>query len=118
MAPFALPDGTWARFLRFTGNAAGDLAQVEEPATLRAIEAPSGPGVSVGDRRVGRRRAAGHTSALHPPAPRPPADQPDVSDDRATATPLALGQPVSGQVHIGQDVDWYTRDRARRASTA
>ena len=67
-----------------------------------------GPGYRSVIGEWGGEAPAGPYEASHPAMPVPELDQPDVPDDRAAATSLVLGKPVSGQVHIGQDVDWYS----------
>ena len=109
VAPFTFNAPTWARFVRFTGDRiTSDGSGWEPPGVLRALEVPiSDQGRSViGE--WGQGGSWGPFEWLQPPPLSPPVDTGEPNDTPDTATPLAPDSAVTGLVHRGDDVDWYT----------
>jgi hypothetical protein len=108
VAPFPLPDGTWARFLRFTsGPARKGTYQLERPAALRVIEHATDEAYRSILGQWGEASSVGPRDRLEPPD-LSPIDQEDLDDDTsATARPLGSGTDVRDRVHRGDDEDWY-----------
>lgn len=106
--PFALPEGTWARFLRFTsGPARKGTYQVERPAALRVIEHPTDDRYRSILAEWGYASPAGPRDLLEPPDLTPVVED-DLDDDTPeTARSLAPAATARGLVHRGEDVDWY-----------
>ncbi len=106
---FALPPGTWVRFLRFTsGPAREGTYQVERPAALRVIEHPTD------DTYRSILGEWGDTSPMGPKDLLEPSALSSVEvaerDDETPelATPLPPGTTARDRVRRGQDVDWYS----------
>ncbi len=109
VSPFTFSAPTWARFVQFTGDRiAADGSGWEAPGVLRALEVP----ISDQDRSVvgewGQGGSWGPFEWQQPPPLGPPADTGEPNDTPDTATPLAPETTVTGLVHRGDDVDWYT----------
>ncbi len=111
VAPFRLPDDTWARYVRFTGDGPADeRAYREMPAILRILEA------SADDTY---RSITGAWGRNERPAIRELLDPPDLSlatarttggdgdDTPETATVLVRDVAADGRIRRGADIDWY-----------
>jgi hypothetical protein len=107
VAPLTFDAPTWARFLRFQGEAHRQDLQLELPATLRAIERPVGDGFRSVLGQWGGEGPDGPLEWTEPPDRSTPPDDPDPADAPDAARPLTLGEPVRGLVAIDRDVDWY-----------
>ena len=107
VTPFAVPDATWARFVRFTGHRPGkSVVDWEEPATIRVIEHATDATYRSVVGEWGQVDRSGIYEQLLPPDLTPATDTPG-GDTAQTADPLASGQVVSGRVQLGQRVHWY-----------
>jgi Mg-chelatase subunit ChlD len=104
--PFTFKQPTWARFVRYTGNASKDAVYREVPATLRIIEQPQTAGYRsvLGEFGTG---PDGSYEIQHPPALTVPDYAIDPNNTPDAATQLAAGTTASSTVHTGEDVDWY-----------
>ncbi len=107
--PFAFDTPTWARFVQLTGTPLkkGHYA-IEEPATVRVLEAPTSDTY---------RSILGEWGYGSPLGPRDWSEPPDVAvaadlndDDNTpeTARTLTPGTTAAGRVHRDEDVDWYS----------
>jgi hypothetical protein len=110
VAPFGLPDGTWARFVHLTLELPPDQERGYRtlPARIRAIErATDGTYRSIlGE--WGQSSPRGIFEALvADPLAAGAADEVDGPDDAADAAVVEEGREVRGQVARGADVDWY-----------
>jgi Mg-chelatase subunit ChlD len=109
VAPFVLPEGTWARFIRFTGSPVrkGGYSR-EVPAVLRVVEHATDDSYRSILAEWGQSSPNGPRELLDPPdlTPVVDADQPD--DTPEQARPLAASTVARDRVHRGEDVDWYT----------
>ena len=109
VAPYVFQAPTWARFLRYTTDPVRDEGISRAlPATLRALERPTDASYRSVLGQWGQDRSEGPQEWITPPTPIDVTSGPDGNDTPATATPLASGTPVSGRVHIDEDVDWYS----------
>lgn len=111
VAPFVLPDGTWARFVRFSGAGPEETDYRDMPVVLRAFERPIGSGYRSILGAWGRGEAAGIAELTAPPdlaVLSLPPDVADGNDSPETAVPLMIGEPAAGRLTRGRDVDWYT----------
>ncbi len=107
VAPFALPDGTWARFVRFTGHRPGtSTADWEEPATIRIIEHATDATYRSVVGEWGQIDRTGIYEQLLPPDLTTVIDAPG-GETPQTAEPLTAGQVVTGRVQHDQRVHWY-----------
>ena len=108
VAPMVLPEPVWARYLRFSAIG-GDKSGYtwDMPATLRVIERASGPEYRTVLGEWGADSPDGPYEWLQPPAALAP-DLTDQGDTPELADPLPAGERVSGRVHTGEDVDWYS----------
>jgi hypothetical protein len=108
VTPFTFPEPIWARFVRFTGSPIPKHhSAMELPATLGVIERSTDASYRSILGQWGQGGLQGPREWLDPPSQATPADAPDDNDTPATADPLVGGQSSAGQVHIGEDVDWY-----------
>jgi hypothetical protein len=111
VAPFVLPDGTWARFVRFSGAGPDETDYRDMPVVLRAFERPVGDGYRSVLGAWGRGESAAIAELTAPPDLAVLSLPPDVADGNDTpesAVPLVIGEPASGRLTRGRDVDWYT----------
>jgi von Willebrand factor type A domain len=104
--PFAFGAPTWARYVRFTGDAKKADGSRELPGTLRAIEAPTSSTYHSVFAEYGSTQA-GDYEIQDPPAVDAPSYAPDGNDTPETASLLDVDQTASGTAHTGDDVDWY-----------
>ena len=105
-SPFSFAQPVWARYIRFTADAAKQDLFRELPGTLQAFEVPT----DAKNRSILGEYGpthAGPYEVVNPPALEAPDYAPDANDTADTATPLTEGQTASSTVHTGQDVDWY-----------
>ncbi|MBX3030830.1 MAG: VWA domain-containing protein [Chloroflexi bacterium] len=106
--PFPMPDGTWARFLRFTGSPLDeDVFTIEVPALLQVVEHATDASYRSVMGAWGQAESMGPRDLLEPSdlVGNPDVDADD--DTPATATDLLPDRPATGRVHRGEDVDWY-----------
>jgi hypothetical protein len=106
----ALDQPTWARFVRFVGDAPrGDDSQYRElPGVLRIREQPTDDGYRSVVAEWGQASRAGPYELAHPSISRAGDAGADDNDTPETADPFESGVPANGRVHIDRDVDWYT----------
>jgi hypothetical protein len=112
-AALALPEPSWARFVRFTATGPEQgVRSMFPPDTLRILERPSGDGYrsAVGEWGQYRKEAVyewqqgGADGAATGQTGPDPAD----SDSRDAPRPLASGDVVEGTVAVAEDEDWFT----------
>ena len=102
---------TWARFVRLTGDRIKkkDTYYVEEPATVRVIEAPTERHLPLDPGRMGPRQPARTPRVVASRRTCPVvADAQDDDDTPETARTLTPGTTGAGRVHRDEDVDWYS----------
>lgn len=98
----------WARFVRYTAQASADTTRYEYPDTLAIDERPLTDSYrSILAEWGGNQPVAIYEEmqAIH--ALGSQLDEVEPNNDKATAQPLASGQPVDGTTLIGQDEDWF-----------
>lgn len=111
VAPLRAPDGTWARYVRFTGRGpTGERGYRAMPASLRILEASTDDTYRSILGAWGRHERAAIRERLEPPD-LSLADArmtgPDGNDTPDTATVLIRDVPVDGRIRRGADIDWY-----------
>lgn len=110
VAPFELPEPTWARFVQLTLAVPADqeAAYRALPAEVRVIEHPTDDAYRSVVGEWGQSSPRGPFEALVPEAlSAATADEPDAPDEPALAAVVAEGEPVHGQVARSRDEDWY-----------
>ncbi|MDX1385730.1 MAG: VWA domain-containing protein, partial [Thermoanaerobaculia bacterium] len=111
-----LDDPVWARYVRFTTDAAEEAGWRRPPRRIRVREAPAGDSYRsiLGEWGFSERRAVYEWS--HPP------DieenwEPAANTTRAAARPLSTGETARGVVRLGETVNWYRLDVAGEHNT-
>ena len=108
VSPFEFDEPTWARFVRFTGDGAGDETRdLEYPDEIQLIERSTDDDYRSIVAEWGQNSQSGPFERLNPPDFTAIDEGPDDNDAPETATPLVPGEDVKGRVHIGEDEDWY-----------
>ncbi len=108
VAPMALPEPVWARYLRFSAVGGGKSGYMwDMPATLRVIERASDAEYRTVMGEWGADSPDGPYEWLRPLDVLAP-DLADHNDVLELADPLPAGERVSGRVHTAEDVDWYS----------
>jgi peptidyl-tRNA hydrolase len=105
--PFQFDDGTWARYIRFTGMVRADQWSIELPEQLMVFEAETSDAYRSITGAWGSTNRAGPWEWLNPPDVATFSDDNDAPDDRALAAEIDLGETINGMAQIGADVDWY-----------
>lgn len=98
----------WARFVRYVAQPPANTLRYEYPDTLAMDEHPLTDSYrSILAEWGGNRPVAIYEEmqAIHALASQ--LDEVEPNNDKATAQPLASGQPVDGTTLIGQDEDWF-----------
>jgi hypothetical protein len=104
---FTLSEPTWARFVKLSADNLDPAQPYTLPDALRVLEQPTDDSyLSI----VGEWGQSKRTAIYEKLVPRVEASviqETDNNETKETAQPLTSGQPLSGQVVIGEDVDWY-----------
>ncbi len=112
VAPFRFAEPTWARYVRFTGEApAEDKEYRETPVVLRVLERATDDTYRSVTGAWGWTSLPAIRERLQPPDLTTPATRRsgvDGNDHPADATALAEGVPVDADIQRGVDTDWYT----------
>ena len=112
-AALALPEPSWARFVRFTATGPEQgVRSMFPPDTLRILERPSGDGYrsAVGEWGQYRKEAVYEWQQGGADGAATGQTGPDAadSDSRDAPRPLASGDVVEGTVAVAEDEDWFT----------
>lgn len=111
VTPFQLPDGTWARYVRFTGQGpSGERGYRAMPASLRILETPTDTTYRSILGAWGRNERAAIRERLDPldlSLADARTSGPDGNDTPDTATVLTRDVPVDARIRRGVDLDWY-----------
>jgi hypothetical protein len=102
-----LGEPTWVRFIKFTAKNLDPAQGYVLPDALRVLEQPSDDEyLSI----VGEWGQSQRTAIYEKLVPRVDTNviqETDNNETKENAQPLTVGQPLSGQVVINEDVDWY-----------
>jgi Mg-chelatase subunit ChlD len=108
VAPFDLPEPTWARFVRLTLPGATDADKYWDlPSKLSILERPTDDVYRSILGQWGQSSPRGIHEVLVPPPVDTSAEDVDVPDTADAAAPLAAGDVANGRVARSVDTDWY-----------
>lgn len=108
VAPFVLPEPTWVRYVRLTGQGPKkEDAFWDPPATIRVMEQSTGADHRSVLAEWGMEQPVGPYEWLVPPDLSVPPTQQDADDTPETAGPLVAGTRAQGRVDGRTDLDWY-----------
>ena len=109
VAPFSFDTPTWARFVQLTGTPLKKgYYSIEEPATIRILEAPTSDAYRSILGEWGFNAPVGPHDWITQSGDAVAADLNDGDNTPETARPLIPGTTAAGRVHRDQDVDWYS----------
>ena len=110
VAAFDPGEPMWVRYLRLSGRARADVAVVELPGELRALERHTDDRYQSIAGEWGYRSRSGPYEQQEPTIPASNGTAADASDDPLEATELMAGMEATDRVEINVDEDWFWFD--------